>query len=268
MVQPELEGKLKMTTPKKVLMLHGYAQNASIFSKHLRALRKSIGKDIELVFVDAPIVLHPVDVSGSSTSILSAARRVVDTTRSSDPSTAPRAWWRLSWDCPFTHDSEMDVSESLLHLREILRRDRYDGVFGFSQGAGLAALVSALLEWPHRYTPFLIDGEAPHPPFKFCITVAGFKPTGPLSAEIYGTPYSTPTLHVFGRTDVVIIEEWTKELLDLSQNKRVEEHVGGHFVPTRGKWKEMFLNYLLGSLGVIPSPASIVTSQPAIELNA
>ncbi|KAG0702623.1 hypothetical protein DFH29DRAFT_1079378 [Suillus ampliporus] len=35
--------------------------------------------------------------------------------------------------------------------------------------------------------------------------------------------YSTPTLHVLGRTDVIVIEERTKViLLDLSQNKRVE----------------------------------------------
>ena len=56
------------------------------------------------------------------------------------------------------------------------------GVFGFSQGAACAALLSALvwctsvhsltfslieisqLERPHLHEPFLIDGKAPHPP--------------------------------------------------------------------------------------------------------
>ncbi|KAM6502694.1 hypothetical protein JOM56_002671 [Amanita muscaria] len=33
---------------KTVLALHGYTQNANIFSKRLGALRKECGKDIEL----------------------------------------------------------------------------------------------------------------------------------------------------------------------------------------------------------------------------
>jgi hypothetical protein len=110
---------------------------------------------------------------------------------------------------------------------------------------GVSVLLQ--LEQPHIYPPFLVDGEAPHPPLcvpksstgntnadtnltydsKFCVAVSGFKPSGSLSAKIYGTPYSTPTLHIFGKTDIIVIEERTKDLLDLSQNKRVEDHVGG-----------------------------------------
>ncbi|KAJ2985043.1 hypothetical protein NUW54_g10286 [Trametes sanguinea] len=71
---------------KKVLMLHGYAQNATIFSKRLGALRKTCGKDIDFgsavacllsvhttltpdcltVFVDAPHVLTPADLAPAS----------------------------------------------------------------------------------------------------------------------------------------------------------------------------------------------------------
>ncbi|KAJ8581307.1 FSH1-domain-containing protein [Rhizopogon salebrosus TDB-379] len=248
-----------MTAPRKVLMLHGYSQNASIFSKRLGALRKSMGKGIELVFIDGPIVLHPVDLDGSSapTSLAALGASEVDTA-SSDPSATPRAWWKSNPERTVAHGME----DSLLYLRDILRRDRYDGVFGFSQGAAMAALLSALLERPHTYPPFLIDGEAPHPPFKFCVSVSGFKPGGSLSAEIFGSSYSTPTMHVIGRTDVIVVEERSKVLLDLSQNKRVEDHEGGHFVPSKAKWRETFRNYLLNPLGVTPSPASMVTSQP------
>ncbi|KAG1739100.1 serine hydrolase-domain-containing protein [Suillus paluster] len=255
------------SAPRKVLMLHGkvptrvhqrYAQNATIFSKRLGALRKSVGEDIEMVFVNGPIVLHPVDIDGTSSTASLAALGASDTT-SSDLSTAPRGWCKLNPERTVTYRME----ESLLLFRDILQRDRYDGVFGFSQGAAMAALLAALLERPHLYPPFLVDGEAPHPPFKFCVAVSGFKAPGSLSAEIFGTSYSTPTLHVLGRTDVVVIEERTKDLIDLSHNKRVEEHQGGHFVPSGANWKEFFRNYLVDPLGVITSTELISASQEA-----
>lgn len=246
-----------MATPTKVLMLHGHSQNASIFSKRLGALRKSMGKGIEMVFVDGPIVLLPVDLDGPSS--LAALGASEANTTSSDPSTMPRAWWKSNPERTIAHGLE----DSILLLRDILQRDRYDGVFGFSQGAAMAALLAALLEKPHSYPPFLIDGEAPHPPFKFCVAVSGFKAPGSLSAETFGTSYYTPTLHVLGRNDVIVVEERSKSLLDLSHNKRLEEHDGGHFVPSKANWREFFRNYLTDPLGVIPSPEQKIVLQPA-----
>ncbi|KAG2153248.1 serine hydrolase FSH [Suillus clintonianus] len=251
-----------MAAPKKVLMLHGHSQNASIFSKRLGALRKSMGKGIEMVFVDGPIVLLPVDLDGtSSTASLAALGASEADVKSSDPLTAPRAWWKSNPEKTVAHGLE----ESLLILRDILQRDRYDGVFGFSQGAAMAALLAALLERPHLYPPFLIDGEAPHPPFKFCVAVSGFKAPGSLSADIFGTSYSTPTLHILGRNDVIVIEERSKALLDLSQDKRLKEHDGGHFVPSKANWREFFRNYLADPLNAAPSPEPRTTSQPSSE---
>lgn len=251
-----------MAAPTKVLMLHGHSQNASIFSKRLGALRKSMGKGIEMVFIDGPIILLPVDFNGASSAASLAALGASEAnTTSSDPSTTPRAWWKTNPEKTIAHGLE----ESILLLRDILQRDRYDGVFGFSQGAAMAALLAALLERPHLYPPFLVDGEAPHPPFKFCVAVSGFKAPGSLSAEIFGTSYSTPTLHVLGRNDVIVIEERSKGLLDLSQNKRLEEHDGGHFVPSKANWREFMRNYLTNPLGVIPSPEPRNIIQPTSD---
>jgi len=129
----------------------------------------------------------------------------------------------------------------------------------------MAALLAALLERPHSYPSFLVDGEAPHPPFKFCVAVSGFKAPGSLSADIFGTSYSTPTLHVLGRNDVIVIEERSKGLLDLSQNKRLEEHDGGHFVPSKANWREFLRDYLTNPLGVIPSPEPRNIIQPTSD---
>lgn len=52
----------------------------------------------------------------------------------------------------------------------------------------------------------------------------------PICDPFYGPNFATRTLHVIGRTDVVVVEERSRQLAELSANKRVEEHDGGkHF---------------------------------------
>ena len=44
---------------------------------------------------------------------------------------------------------------------------------------------------------------------------------------LFDPNFSTPILHILGRTDIIVVEERSKELLDISANKRVEWHDGG-----------------------------------------
>ncbi|KAI0262227.1 serine hydrolase FSH [Gloeopeniophorella convolvens] len=242
----------------KVLMLHGYSQNASIFSKRVAALRKSFGKDLELVFVDAPLVLHPVDLTGHGASA-DAFGAAEASTASDDPALTPRGWWKTD----LTRTRTDGLEESIAQLRDILRGQRFEGVFGFSQGAALAALLAGLLERPHLHPPFLVDGEAPHPPFKFCVAVSGFKIAGPLSASVFADGYATPTLHVLGKNDILVVEERSRKLISVSAGKRVEEHEGGHFVPSKASWRTFLKAYMLNPTGNVPSPGLSSASQPA-----
>jgi hypothetical protein len=84
------------------------------------------------------------------------------------------------------------------------------------------------LERPELHPPFLIDGHPPHPPLKFAICVAGFRPRGcELADLLFEQSYNTPTLHILGRTDVIVVEERAKTLLDVSAGKRAIWHDGG-----------------------------------------
>ncbi|THV05713.1 hypothetical protein K435DRAFT_744632 [Dendrothele bispora CBS 962.96] len=238
---------LAATTTRRILVLHGFTQNATIFSNRLGALRKQ-AKDVEMVFLDAPIILDHADIPGDFYAIGGPPRS------EDDPATIARAWWRWNPDVL----KAIGLEDTLAYLRERLRVDRFDGVMGFSQGAGLAALLSALLERPEVYPPFLVDGKPPHPPFKFCIAVSGFKLLDPLAHEVFGSGYSTPTLHIIGKTDVIVTEERAKTLMDISFNKRVEEHEGGHFVPSKSNWRAFVAEYLRsGPNADIPSPSAI-----------
>ncbi|KAI0034841.1 FSH1-domain-containing protein [Vararia minispora EC-137] len=245
-------------TPKRVLVLHGYTQNASIFGKRIGALRKTLGKSVELVFVDAPVILRPADLveTFGSTADLGAAEATPD---ADDPALTPRAWWKT--DASRTRTG--GLLESVEVLRDILKAGRFDGVFGFSQGAAMAAILAALLERPHLFPPFLIDGAAPHPPFTFCIAASGFKPAGEFAARVFEGGYETPTLHVIGRNDVIVIEERSRSLVDVSKNARVEMHDGGHFVPSKANWRNFFKLYLLDPLGNVPGPSELPASGAA-----
>ncbi|KAI0687098.1 serine hydrolase-domain-containing protein [Cytidiella melzeri] len=274
--------------PRKILMLHGYAQSATILQKRMGAVRKAC-KGVELVFVDAPHILSPADIAESfNTAEELGASEASD----ADPALAPRAWWRTD----AQRTKTIGVEASFEMMRDILSKDHYDGVFGFSQGACFAAWLAALsylelirsprpkLERPETFPSFLIDGKSPHPPFAFCVAVAGFKPSSPLSNSIFLDGYSTPTLHVIGRNDVIVVEERAKTLLAVSINMRVEYHDGGaatfemcpgmivsalmqllgHFVPSKANWRAFFRDYLLKAPAEdVPSPSLSTGSQPA-----
>ncbi|KZT05383.1 FSH1-domain-containing protein [Laetiporus sulphureus 93-53] len=251
-----------MATTRKVLMLHGYAQSATIFSKRMGALRKTCGKDVELVFVDAPYVLTPVDMAYLSTLSNNSSLEDLgapEAVKEQDPALAPRGWWKAEAD----RNLARGLDDSLAALRDILAKDHYEGVFGFSQGAAMAAILAALLERPQAHPPFLIDGKPPHPPLGFCIAVAGFRPRSPLADTIFSPSYSTPTLHVLGRTDVIVVEERSKTLIDISDNKRVVHHDGGHFVPSKAPWRNFLRSYMKDPLGDIPAPGPAAASQNA-----
>ncbi|PFH50467.1 hypothetical protein AMATHDRAFT_61053 [Amanita thiersii Skay4041] len=246
------------TALRTVLVLHGFSQNANILSKRLGALRKECGSDFELVFLDAPMILQPVDLFGSSPqnqsqpTDLAALGAAEASATSEDPALTPRAWWKSNKERTIYNG----IEDSLLLVRDILKERRFDGVFGFSQGAAFAAVIAALLERPYLYPSFLVDGKTPHPPLKFCVAVSGFKPGGHICEPIFTPSYSTPTLHVIGKTDVVVVEERSRQLINVSENKRVVEHEGGHFVPSKASWRKFLCEYMKNPESDLPAPGS------------
>jgi len=242
---------------KTVLVLHGYSQNASIFSNRLGALRKDCAKSgVDFVFIDAPHILKPADIFPRQSSILDAENQNNQAdTEETDPSSLARAWW--------TYDRErskaVGLEESLVYIRDILRGRKFDGVLGFSQGAAFAAVIASLLERPDIHPPFLFDGKSPHSPLQFCVAISGFKLLDPMCQPFFEPAYTTPTLHVVGKTDVVVVEERSRMLIDVSSNKRVEEHEGGHYVPSKGNWRHFFADYMRDPFAPHPSPVMPTT---------
>ncbi|KAJ3798261.1 FSH1-domain-containing protein [Lentinula aff. detonsa] len=235
-----------MSSPqKRVLCLHGYSQNANMFSKKLAALRQQL-PEVELVFIDAPHVLQPVDLPAPS------QMGYFSGFDSEPPPKDPqRGWWKTQ----NVQNIAAGLEVTLTLLRDVLKEQGvFNGVLGFSQGAVLAALLSGLLEKPAMYPSFLEDGKAVHPPFEFCISFAGYKPLDPLGAKLLTPNFKTPTLHVIGHNDIIVTPERAQSLIDASLNGRVEFHDGGHFVPSKTAWRKFLAEYIRNPSGDVPGP--------------
>jgi hypothetical protein len=251
----------------RILVLHGFTQSATAFSKRLGALRKTCGKDCDFVFLDGPLILTPAD-----TQQFFAEARDAGHQEPVDPSLAPRAWWRA--DANYTKYLHFD--ETLKSVGEYLTKqaEPFDGVFGFSQGACFAGLLTSLLERPEEAARRGLsnNGQPVHPPFKFCVMAAGFVPRDPsLSVLLTEVPHPTTglpglhtrTLHIGGMTDVVISPEAVAKAARFCVNARVARHMGGHHVPSKTPWRNFLKAYLSAKTdeeaNAVPAPEEVPT---------
>ncbi|WVF65802.1 hypothetical protein IAT40_000539 [Kwoniella sp. CBS 6097] len=237
----------------RVLALCGFTQNSYIYSKQLGAVRKTC-KDVEFVFLEPPIVVEKADLPWSSNLDQFGSNATTDETAQT-PETTPRAWWTTANE----QKTYKRFDETVAYLHDFLSKNEpFDGIMGFSQGAGMAALLSAMLEKPGLHPNF--PAEPPLPKFKFAIFVGGFLP----KAESHDfTPYfplpsTLPTLHVSGKNDTLITIERSQTLVDKCENARLELHDGGHYTPSKASWRHFFNAYISsfaegGSQGDIPA---------------
>ncbi|KAF7975269.1 hypothetical protein HWV62_10152 [Athelia sp. TMB] len=167
-----------------------------------------------------------------------------------------------------------ELEASLLFLMEVLSKHKFEAIFGFSQGALLAEQVASMLERPELYPSFFDVCKVLPEPLRFVVAVSGFLARGECSSwetspSIDSLQDSTlfietPVLHVIGRTDVIVVRERSEVLINFSKNSRIEEHAGGHAIPTRPRWRKFFAAFFRNPFGHITSP-SIPTLQTDVH---
>ncbi|KAK8861602.1 hypothetical protein IAR55_002425 [Kwoniella newhampshirensis] len=254
--------------PVRVLALCGFTQNSHIFFKQLGAVRKTC-KDVEFVFLEPPIVVEKADLPWASQNFDQFGSTATTDAEAQTPETTPRAWWLTVND----HKTYKRFDETVAYLHDFLSKNEpFDGIMGFSQGAGMAALLSALLEKPNLHPNF--PSEPALPKFKFAIFVGGFLPT-PESHDFsswFPLPATLPTLHVSGKNDTLITPERTQTLVDKCENARLEFHDGGHYTPSKASWRHFFNAYISsfgpgGSNGDVPAVNSFGPSGANTPVN-
>jgi predicted esterase len=216
----------------KLLMLHGYRQSEKSFRERTGGLRKSLRNNAEFVFCSAP---HLVPAS-------KAAKEEGE--KGDDADCEERGWWfsqpDRSYNAQETSDCTLGFAESLSQINEIFKvQGPFDGVFAFSQGACLAAMLCRIASD--------MDSNYAHIRFKFAILIAGFK-SGQMQHEVYfdnkdENRCKIPTLHVIGDGDKVIPSEMSNQLLECFECPKVFRHAGGHFVPVNAEAKNAFIDF-------------------------
>ncbi|VDK79253.1 unnamed protein product [Litomosoides sigmodontis] len=203
----------------RILCLHGYQQSATVFRSKSGSFRRPMKKYVDFVFMNAP---HEVEWEhGSETDTGSTCVAPADC----------RGWWYVSkrFHTRKVKDHE-GFEESVQAVVDFARKEGpFDGILGFSQGATLAFLLSAL----KQRGDVNID-------FRFLILISGFPSRNCEQQKLNEMVQSNlPCLHVYGKSDKIVSYELSAKLVELFDKDMVVvvEHPGGHMMPNMSKHK-------------------------------
>ncbi|GAB9468908.1 Serine hydrolase [Globisporangium polare] len=247
----------------RVLCLHGYRTNAKVMEAQTQVLRQALGDAAKFEFLNAPFeadgptdpvieklfggtapfrewfrvpIIGKRDVGPGSDSELNTAAEVAKVRGAMDQEND----WYLEYE---------GIEEAIAIVGEtVSKRGPFDVVVGFSQGAILLTLLSAL--YLHRHNVRL---------WKLAICVGGMPVMDPQFRSLFENPETGEriqvpfsSVHIYGESDPIHLE--SKKLAKLYEDyphaaahgKRriVYEHTGGHKFPSL-KGNEAFYEKLV-----------------------
>jgi predicted esterase len=209
-------------TKVRILCLHGYNGSASILRAQARGLTQGLEHLADFVFVDTP-TLALGDFGWWH------AKRQVTAFATQDPGVESSVARYEGW------------SRTLDWVLTTFERDGpFDGVFGFSQGAALAALLVGL-----RSPNQMLMTRKPLS-FGFAIMVGGFWASDPELARLYKAKqnYEIPSVHIIGRSDSIVPSQNSRSIAELFRDPLVLEHGGGHIVASTPEIREKVAEFL------------------------
>jgi pimeloyl-ACP methyl ester carboxylesterase len=168
--------------PTRILCLHGYRGSAAILRQQMASVAAALASDVDLVFVDAPSL-----------------------------ATGDFGWW---------HNGFRGWERTRDWIVNLFAAQRFDGIFGFSQGAALTGLLAALR-----------DTDSAPISFDLAIMVGGFTSTSTQHAQLFTHKLHVPSLHVMGRHDSIVPMRDSQLLAERFAQPVIIEHAGGHVIP-------------------------------------
>lgn len=228
----------------RFLCLPGYLQSGKVFAEKSSGVRKALTKKLgyELDYIDPPMVIPTAEQLpfslGEGEEGEQRWKKVVD-------SNSNRCWWQ--------HDSSsvndkpyVGFEDSLKYVKDYIRDNGpYDGIFGFSQGAAMAAIVAnqepkmrlALLVLPFIFTNVRNEQDDR---ININYEVSDVQDYArrvnivPGYEKYYNKNDSgLQVIVVYGKADMVVPSIRSKYLASLYTNVTEVEHEDGHFVPNK-----------------------------------
>ncbi|KAJ2719039.1 Ovarian cancer-associated protein 2 [Coemansia sp. Benny D115] len=221
----------------RVLCLHGYTQNAQKFRDRTGPFRRALKSNMEMVYVTAPL----------------EATEFCDDTADAGAEGVSAAWWNRSDD---KTKEWSEIRQSVRALAQVIRDEGpFDGLVGFSQGAGMAAILAALAHRaraPVEGLPSDVQGAVDDlgaVDFKFAFFFAGFfPPQAEFELLLGGQALPLASMHVVGAADAIVPKERGEELARRAfADAQLAEHAGGHFVPSNAEWRKVYQRFLLNT---------------------
>ncbi|KAJ1892387.1 Ovarian cancer-associated protein 2 [Kickxella alabastrina] len=244
----------------KVLCLHGYTQSAQKFRDRTGPFRRALKATITTTFLDAP---H------QATHIFTPTNETVNPTNNASNDGAKNneeesslAWWNQSEDSDRVWQ---EIRASIRAVAQVIRDEGpFDGIVGFSQGAGMAAILCALaqlasvaknssnpglaLEKMSEDVRAAVADLGLSQGFGFGLFFAGFYPGMPQFAEIMqrAGKLELRSMHVMGEADAIVSPERGAELAHKAFCRAVTAyHPGGHFMPSNAEWRKQYQEFFL-----------------------
>jgi len=187
----------------RILCLHGYHGSGRILREQMRPLVQGMPPLAEFVYLDAPSL-----------------------------ATGDFGWWHHNF------QGWQRTRDAIVAL--FAREPRFDGVFGFSQGAALTSLLVGL-RGPHGQ----VSASQPLS-FDFAVMVGGFRSDHADHAHLYAAKdsYTLPSLHIIGQADRIVPARDSRILAATFTSPTVLEHAGGHVIPNTPHIQYGFADFL------------------------
>ncbi|RNA06299.1 ovarian cancer-associated protein 2 -like [Brachionus plicatilis] len=200
---------MEIVKPLRILMIHGYRQNEYIFRDKTGGLRKNLKNLAELVYCEA---FHDIP-------------KEYRLNQNEEQEIKEKCWYLKEPGCKF--DYEQDFEKSIRHLDEVFcEKGPFDGIWGFSQGATMVAVLSKLLTDEKK------SNLIPNVKFKFAIIAATCKSSQNELDKFYD-PTRKINLHIIGKCDKLVDYNQALVLSEYFKDPKVYPHELGHFVPAK-----------------------------------
>lgn len=211
-------------------------------------MRKALAKlGYETVYLTAPVAVSTVDLPFDPLSL--GGQKTGDGVENF------RSWWPSNESAPEYYS--VDASFEAIK-QSVQENGPYDGVIGFSQGAGFGAVLCAAIHKLDQYTKPAGDSKNPgtppageeykqkDKPLKFGVFYSGFRAKPEYLQHWYEPPISVPSLHVLGSMDTVVSEERSMALYNACNpdTRILLTHPGGHFVPNSKSMVEAVVKFI------------------------
>jgi pimeloyl-ACP methyl ester carboxylesterase len=225
----------------RILCLHGFTSNGTIHALQIRFLTDALSKEIDFICPDGP---HVVEMSNQDLS--NPSTRAYTDYINANSTSGHRAWWFARDDLANLETGSYEgLEQSLDYLGDYIQKSGpVHAIWGFSQGACFAGLLTALLSDQLKGHPLRKHLPSNQGSPSAGIFVSGFRARFPQYDSIYAKGIDVPTLSIIGERDDAVSPERSEALMEVCRNPSVLRHPGGHEIPSSADHQATIIKFL------------------------